>query len=137
LRTGRHVIVQAGTGTGKTMGYLVPAITAAARAGPKVVVATGDEGAAGPARDEGPAVPHRPLARPVHLGRAEGSAATTSACQRLRELHDDASQGELELDGLSRPVRADVERLARWAGTTRSGDLGELDWSASDQASVR
>jgi hypothetical protein len=40
LRKRRHVIVQAGTGTGKTMGYLVPAIVAAARADTKVVVAT-------------------------------------------------------------------------------------------------
>jgi ATP-dependent DNA helicase DinG len=34
--TGRHVVVQAGTGTGKTLAYLVPAILS----GKRVVVAT-------------------------------------------------------------------------------------------------
>ncbi|HRB04051.1 MAG TPA: hypothetical protein PLP26_11840, partial [Ilumatobacteraceae bacterium] len=34
--TGKHLVVQAGTGTGKTLGYLVPAIVA----GKRVVVAT-------------------------------------------------------------------------------------------------
>lgn len=36
ISTGRHLVVQAGTGTGKTLGYLVPAIVA----GKRVVVAT-------------------------------------------------------------------------------------------------
>jgi ATP-dependent DNA helicase DinG len=31
-------------------------------------------------------------------------------------------------------VRADVDRLALWAATTKIGDLGEITWSASDQA---
>ena len=36
IRTGRHLVVAAGTGTGKTMGYLVPAVLA----GKHVMVAT-------------------------------------------------------------------------------------------------
>jgi ATP-dependent DNA helicase DinG len=36
IRTGRHIVVRAGTGTGKTLGYLVPAILS----GQRVVVAT-------------------------------------------------------------------------------------------------
>ena len=36
IGSGRHLVVQAGTGTGKTLGYLVPAIVA----GKRVVVAT-------------------------------------------------------------------------------------------------
>ena len=32
LETGRHVIVQAGTGTGKTLGYLVPIVLSGRRA---------------------------------------------------------------------------------------------------------
>ncbi|HEY4332140.1 MAG TPA: hypothetical protein VGM78_06210, partial [Ilumatobacteraceae bacterium] len=36
LRTGRHLIVEAGTGTGKTIGYLVPSVLA----GKRVVVTT-------------------------------------------------------------------------------------------------
>src|SRR5690242_14791517 len=36
LRTGEHLLVQAGTGTGKSLGYLVPALAS----GKRVVVAT-------------------------------------------------------------------------------------------------
>ena len=36
VRAGRHIVVRAGTGTGKTLGYLVPAILS----GKRVVVAT-------------------------------------------------------------------------------------------------
>src|SRR5436305_14060761 len=37
----RHLIVEAGTGTGKTLAYLVPAIAAAVSRGGRVVVSTG------------------------------------------------------------------------------------------------
>src|SRR6266545_4624856 len=36
-----HLIVEAGTGTGKTLAYLVPAIAAASGSGARVVVTTG------------------------------------------------------------------------------------------------
>ncbi|MGL4172549.1 MAG: ATP-dependent DNA helicase [Actinomycetota bacterium] len=39
-RTGEHLLVQAGTGTGKSLAYLVPAIAHAMRTGRPVVVAT-------------------------------------------------------------------------------------------------
>src|SRR5947209_12760470 len=37
----RHLIVEAGTGTGKTLAYLVPAIAAAVARGGRVVISTG------------------------------------------------------------------------------------------------
>src|ERR687885_1952898 len=37
----RHLIVEAGTGTGKTLAYLVPAVAAAVSRGGRVVVSTG------------------------------------------------------------------------------------------------
>src|ERR671914_1104705 len=37
----RHLIVEAGTGTGKTLAYLVPAIAAATARGARVIVSTG------------------------------------------------------------------------------------------------
>jgi len=37
----RHLIVEAGTGTGKTLAYLVPAVAAAVSRGSRVVVSTG------------------------------------------------------------------------------------------------
>jgi ATP-dependent DNA helicase DinG len=38
--SGRHLLVQAGTGTGKSLGYLVPAVRHAVTAGERVVVST-------------------------------------------------------------------------------------------------
>ncbi|WP_062076451.1 ATP-dependent DNA helicase [Demequina globuliformis] len=40
LQSQQHVLVQAGTGTGKSLGYLVPAVAHAAREGSRVVVST-------------------------------------------------------------------------------------------------
>ena len=40
MESGRHLVVQAGTGTGKSLGYLVPAALHAVRRGTAVVVAT-------------------------------------------------------------------------------------------------
>src|SRR5438876_10578500 len=36
-----HLIVEAGTGTGKTLAYLVPAIAAACGSGARVIISTG------------------------------------------------------------------------------------------------
>ena len=40
VETGEHLLVQAGTGTGKSLAYLVPAIAHAVETGRPVVVAT-------------------------------------------------------------------------------------------------
>ncbi|WP_402375275.1 ATP-dependent DNA helicase [Isoptericola rhizosphaerae] len=40
VESGRHLLVQAGTGTGKSLGYLVPAVRHAVTAGERVVVST-------------------------------------------------------------------------------------------------
>ena len=40
LADGTHLLVQAGTGTGKSLGYLVPAMVHAVQAGARVVVST-------------------------------------------------------------------------------------------------
>lgn len=40
LDSGRHLLIQAGTGTGKSLGYLVPALERVVTAGERVVVAT-------------------------------------------------------------------------------------------------
>lgn len=41
LRDGRHLIVEAGTGTGKTLAYLLPALRLARERGERVIVSTG------------------------------------------------------------------------------------------------
>ena len=71
LATKRHLVVQAGTGTGKSLAYLVPgrAQRAEGRRG------HGDQGAAGPAGRQGPAAARggARAAGAARLRRAEGS----------------------------------------------------------------
>ena len=68
IDAGRHLVVQAGTGTGKTLAYLVPAIAiGSARRG-----RDGDQGPAGPAGDEGPPVPRADDGGRFRVGGAQG-----------------------------------------------------------------
>ena len=55
IATGEHVAVQAGTGTGKSLAYLVPAIHHAVATGGTVVDLHGHHRAAAPARRPRPA----------------------------------------------------------------------------------
>jgi ATP-dependent DNA helicase DinG len=128
LRNGRHAIIQAGTGTGKTMGYLVPAVLA----GKRVVVATATK-----ALQDQLASKDLPFLE-QHLGRhfdwAVLKGRSNYLClQRVRELHD-SQEGQLELQDVAATTKAEIKRLATWGATTATGDLAELDWVPSDAA---
>jgi ATP-dependent DNA helicase DinG len=128
VRSGRHLVVQAGTGTGKTLGYLVPALLS----GKRTVVATATK-----ALQDQLATKDLPLLG-EHLGRpfewAVLKGRSNYICvQRLREL-DDAAHGQLELEELAVTTRAEVRKLSTWASTSATGDLAELEWAPSDSA---
>ena len=75
IDSGRHLVVQAGTGTGKTLAYLVPAIASGAR----VVVATATKAL----QDQlaGKDLPFLAGRSPTaSTGPCSRAAATTSAC---------------------------------------------------------
>lgn len=124
----RHLVVQAGTGTGKTLAYLVPAL----RAGARVVVATATK-----ALQDQLASKDLPFLSEVMDERFTWSVlkgrSNYLCMQRLREMHN-GGQDQLQLEDVSGPTLADLTRLARWAGESDSGDVAELDWSPSDQA---
>ena len=126
--TKRHLVVQAGTGTGKTLAYLVPAIEADAR----IVVATATK-----ALQDQLATKDLPFLA-EHLGVdfdwAILKGRSNYVClQRLREMSAGA-QGQLELETMAVQTRAEIRRLAEWSGTTETGDMAELDWTPSDNA---
>ena len=54
--------------------------------------------------------------------------------QRIRELNAPANeaQGQLELAELEPRSHADLRRIAKWVGTTTTGDVAELDFAPSD-----
>jgi ATP-dependent DNA helicase DinG len=126
---GRHLVVQAGTGTGKTLAYLVPAIMS----GKRTIVATATK-----ALQDQLATKDLPFlaAELAELGHdvdwAVLKGRSNYLClQRLREMSQPAT-GQLELEELSPINRLEITKLAEWAGTTDTGDQAELDWSPSD-----
>ena len=128
IESRRHLIVQAGTGTGKTLAYLVPAVLS----GKRVVVSTATKAL----QDQlaGKDLPFLAAAAPaVRMGRAQGRS-NYLCLQRLREVNAGEPQGQLEIEELAPATRVDVERIARWATTTDTGDLAELDFAPSEAA---
>ncbi len=124
----RHLVVQAGTGTGKTLAYLVPALTS----GSSVVVATATK-----ALQDQLASKDLPFLA-EHLGVdfdwAVLKGRSNYVClQRLKEMSNPA-QGELELDQMAVVTKAEIKKLADWAGTSPTGDQAELDWTPTDNA---
>lgn len=123
----RHLVVQAGTGTGKTLAYLVPAIAAEAR----VVVATATKALQDQLANKD--LPFLEDAGPSHFTWAVLKGRSNYLClQRLRELG--TGEGQLELAGLAATTHAQLAKLAEWAGTTTTGDAAELTWSPGDEA---
>ena len=132
LRKNRHLIVQAGTGTGKTLGYLVPAVIS----GRRIVVSTVTKALQDQLSQNdlpllaaalNPILNHQ-LTWTVLKGRSNYLCR-----QRIAELAD-RSQSKLELDEVSVRTKADVEKLVEWSGTTETGDEGELDWQPQRNA---
>lgn len=133
IRTGRHLVVQAGTGTGKTLAYLVPA----ALSGRATVVVTATK-----ALQDQLANKDLPFLR-AHLagGHLAGELTWTIlkgrsnyvCVQRVREVVGDG-QGALDLDDQGAHVADQIRRLAQWAGTSTTGDQAELDWVPADAA---
>jgi ATP-dependent DNA helicase DinG len=124
----RHLVVQAGTGTGKTLGYLVPAILL----GGKCVVATATKALQDQLADKDLPLVAEHLGVPFSWAVVKGRSNYLCR-QRLHEVRD-TKEGQLELEELGRSLTSEVQRLALWASTTTTGDAAELDWSPSDRA---
>ncbi|MEY2958268.1 MAG: hypothetical protein RLZZ01_836 [Actinomycetota bacterium] len=125
----RHLVVQAGTGTGKTLAYLVPTIVS----GRTTMVVTATK-----ALQDQLATKDLPFVR-EHLA-AMGHDAdwavlkgrSNYVClQRLRETTT-ATGAQLDIEGLTNSDRVEVQRLAEWVDTTPTGDRSELDWNPNE-----
>lgn len=128
LASGRHLIVQAGTGTGKTIGYLVPAVMA----GKRVVVATATKALQDQLAGKDLPFLTEHLPRPFEWAVLKGRS-NYLCLQRLREL-DTPAAGQLEIDEFAPAIKLEIKRLAAWAAGSPTGDLAELDWSPTDAA---
>jgi len=114
FRTGRHVLVEAGTGTGKTLAYLVPAVLS----GRKVVISTGTK-----ALQEQLFYKDLPLLRdlldkPFHAAYMKGRSnyLCWNRYQQFKAFPLFVDPGDAK----------QFAALKTWAGKTKTGDVAEL-----------
>ena len=125
LATGTPLIVEAGTGTGKTFAYLVPALLS----GRSVIISTGTRTLQDQLFRRDVPLLARALGLPVKIALLKGRA--NYLCRHRLELT--LQQGSL-LGGERGAARL-LARVSRWAATTPSGDLAELT-DLPEQSSV-
>jgi len=123
----RHLVVQAGTGTGKSLAYLVPALLT----GGRCVVATATKALQDQLGSKDLPFLAEHLGRSIEFAVLKGRS-NYLCLQRIREV--DAAQSALELDGASPGVRRQVRRLVTWAASTDTGDRAELAWEPDTRA---
>lgn len=126
---GRHLVVQAGTGTGKSLGYLIPAILS----GKRVVVATATKTLQDQLAQRD--LPFLQQALGTQLSFAVLKGRSNYLCrQRAAELTSNAEQ--LSLDEIDGPpgVYEEMQRLLAWAKRSPTGDRAELAFEPSPRA---
>jgi ATP-dependent DNA helicase DinG len=108
------LIAEAGTGTGKTYGYLVPALLS----GERVIISTGTKAL----QDQ---LYHRDLPRVREaLGANLKTALLKGRANYLCRYRMEQAKGESKF--ASRDVVAQFQRVVAWSGRTQRGDLAEL-----------
>lgn len=114
----RHLIVEAGTGTGKTLAYLIPAINHAIENKRRVVISTGTKNLQEQLMEKD--IPFLQKVFPKKFSAAYMKGRSNYACiYRINK-----AEHQPILDGLDQMDQ--FERVARWAGETKTGDRREL-----------
>jgi ATP-dependent DNA helicase DinG len=129
IATGEHLAVQAGTGTGKSLAYLVPAAAHAVSTGSSVVVATATIALQRQLIDRD--LPRLATALEPLLGRAPTFAILKGRrnylCRYRLAGGAPEEPGETLFDpGATSLVGQQVRRLHEWAADTATGDRDEL-----------
>ncbi len=120
LATNGVLIAEAGTGTGKTFAYLVPALLS----GQKVIISTGTKNLQDQIFHKDLPLVRKALNVPVQVALLKGRG--NYLCSYRMELA--ISEGRFQ----SRSQVAELQKVREWAYVTRSGDIGELSVLAED-----
>mgnify|MGYP001986295593 FL=1 len=120
IEEGSHLVIRAGTGTGKSLAYLVPAILS----GQRTIVATATKAL----QDQlaGKDLPFLVEHLDHQFNFAVLKGRSNYVCrQRLDEVA--GSEAQQALDGLAETANADeLQAIAAWADTTETGDRADL-----------
>jgi len=132
IATGRHLIVQAGTGTGKGFAYLVPALLS----GKHVVVSTATKALQDQLATKDLPFLEKHLGRPVHFAVLKGRSNYLCR-QRAREVvggDDRLGLEELEVAEDATVVGRQVVELVKWGERTDTGDRADLPFEPTPRA---
>ena len=119
LEEEQHVVLEAGTGVGKSLGYLVPSVLFALERHKKAIVSTHTINLQEQLLHKD--IPILKKVLPVEFEAALMKGRQNYLCPRRLER---ALQNEQEL--FTGPERSELQRLAEWARTTRDGSLSDL-----------
>jgi ATP-dependent DNA helicase DinG len=119
LEEEQHLIVEAGTGVGKSLGYLVPSVLFALERHKKAIISTYTINLQEQLLNKDIPILKKVLA--VEFEAALMKGRQNYLCPRRLER---ALQNEQEL--FTGPERSELQRLAEWARTTRDGSLSDL-----------
>ncbi|GMW05436.1 MAG: ATP-dependent helicase [Nevskiales bacterium] len=111
---GRHLAVEAGAGTGKTLAYLVPALLS----GRKVIIATATRTLQDQLFHRDLPLLDRAIGRPAKVAQLKGRS-NYLCVQRLARACEQPSRRGFDL-------RRDLERVTEWSRSTHYGDIGEV-----------
>ena len=141
FNSGEHLAVQAGTGTGKSLAYLVPAIAHALADERPVVVSTAtialqrqlvDRDLPRLADSLAPHLPRRPE---FALLKGRGNYLCLNKIHNgAAEAGDDQPQDQLFNPVASSALGRDVARLTAWSDTTQTGDRDDVVPGVPDRA---
>lgn len=141
LETEKHLLVQAGTGTGKSLGYLVPAIVSAQHSEKPIIVATATLALQSQ-------IVHRDIPRLLEALGDQPEHETDVAILKGRNNYaclnkveggypDEDGDTLFEMDaatGATGKLGEEILRLRSWVQTTDTGDRDELLPGVSDRA---
>jgi ATP-dependent DNA helicase DinG len=116
LRSRGRLIVEAGTGTGKTFAYLVPALLS----GRRVIVSTGTRNLQDQLFHRDLPTVARAIGRPVRVALLKGRA--NYLCLHRFEL----AQQQAVARGLRKEVATALPKVREWMRFTKRGDIAEL-----------
>ncbi|MDG3008652.1 ATP-dependent DNA helicase [Rhodococcus sp. D2-41] len=139
IESGEHLAVQAGTGTGKSLAYLVPSIAHAVTSGRTVIVSTATIALQRQLVDRD--LPRLAEALKSSLHRTPEFAILKGRGNYLcmNKIHTGAAPEPDEPAELFDPFAVsrlgrEVQRLTKWSSQTETGDRDELVPGVSDQA---
>lgn len=120
LTTGEHLVVEAGTGVGKSLAYLVPGILHAVAAGKKAIISTHTINLQEQLVEKDLPMLERLLPVPFTYTMLKGRQ--NYCC--TRRLHKALQQGD---QLFTSPEHAELTRIQEWAQQTGDGSLSDFD----------